>query len=85
MAGGPRVLLRAANAGCRLRYSPGALVFYRQHRKQMTQDVRGMARGYAVLMERTAQTITREPYHGMMRSFSAVNCVTVRCPWLLVG
>ena len=64
-------LLRAANAGCRLRYSPGALVFYRQHSKQMTQDVRGMDRGYAVLMERMAKTITREPYHGMLRSIRA--------------
>ena len=64
-------LLRAANAGCRFRYSPGALLFYRQHRKQMTQDVDGMARGYGVLIERMAQTITRQPYHDMLCSIRA--------------
>jgi len=64
-------LFRAANAGCRFRYSPGALLFYRQHRKQMTQDIHGMARGYEVLMERAEQTITREPYHTMLRSIRA--------------
>lgn len=64
-------LLRAANAGCRFRYSPGALLFYRVHRKQMTQDLHGMARGLEVLMDRVAQTITREPYHGMLRSIRA--------------
>jgi GT2 family glycosyltransferase len=64
-------LLRAANAGCRFRHSPGALLFHRQHRKQMTQDIQGMARGYEVLLERAEQMITREPYHGMLRSIRA--------------
>jgi len=64
-------LLRAANAGCRFRYSPRALVFYRQHHRQMSQDVERVARGYDVLLEQMEQTITREPYHGMLRSVRA--------------
>ena len=63
-------LFRAANAVCRFRYhrvrcsSTGT----DQH---MTQDINGMARGYAVLIERMAKTIMREPYRAMLRSIRA--------------
>lgn len=64
-------LLRCAHAGCRFRHSPGALLFYRIHGKQMTADSAGMDRGMDALMERSAKMVTREPYHGMLQSLWA--------------
>ncbi len=64
-------LFRAAYAGLQCRYTPGALVFYRQHGGQMSRHIAAMQRGMELLIEQAVQSVAREPHHGMLRSIRA--------------
>ncbi len=54
--------LRAAWSGCRFKYCPGSLCFYRKHAAQLNADRGAMVRGMEPALTRAYQYITREPY-----------------------
>jgi GT2 family glycosyltransferase len=54
--------LRAAVAGCRFRYCPGSLCFYRRRPGQMTSNAWAMMRGFEQVWTKACQYITTEPY-----------------------
>ena len=57
---------RAAWAGCRFRYSPGSLCFYRKRPGQMTANVMAMKRGGEAVWAKALGYITAEPYRSMI-------------------
>jgi glycosyltransferase involved in cell wall biosynthesis len=56
--------LRAAWVGCKFRYCPGSLVFYRKRPGQMTADMPAVMRGVEEVWAKALGYITREPYRG---------------------
>jgi GT2 family glycosyltransferase len=58
--------LRAAWAGCRFRYSPGALAFYQSRPGQMSADVDAMMRGIAAVWAKALTYVDREPYRSIL-------------------
>jgi GT2 family glycosyltransferase len=54
--------LRAAWSGCRFRYCPGSLCFYRRRSGQFSSNLRTMVRGTEPILTRARQYITAEPY-----------------------
>ena len=58
--------LRASWAGCRFRYCPGSLCFYRRYPSQMSANVRAMASGTEAVWEKALTYITQEPYHSAL-------------------
>lgn len=54
--------LRAAWLGCRFRYCPGSMCFYRRRPGQLSSDARAMVRGMEPVWIRAREYITREPY-----------------------
>src|SRR5207248_5736 len=54
--------LRAAWAGCRFRYCPGALAFYRSRPGQMSGDTPAMLRGIGDVWARALAYVDREPH-----------------------
>ncbi|HEY3107281.1 MAG TPA: glycosyltransferase [Chloroflexota bacterium] len=60
--------LRAAWAGCRFRYCPGALAFYRSRPGQMSADTPAMLRGIGEVWERALAYVDREPHRAALRA-----------------
>jgi glycosyltransferase involved in cell wall biosynthesis len=60
--------LRAAWAGCRFRYCPGALAFYRSRPGQMSGDTPAMLRGIGEVWERALAYVDREPHRTALRA-----------------
>ncbi len=60
--------LRAAWAGCRFRYCPGALAFYRSRPGQMSGDTPAMLRGIGEVWERALAYVDREPHRSALRA-----------------
>jgi glycosyltransferase involved in cell wall biosynthesis len=54
--------LRTAWAGCRFRYCPGSLCFYRRRPSQLTSSPRAALRGMEPVLIRAREYITQEPY-----------------------
>lgn len=54
--------LRAAWSGCRFRYCPGSLCFYRRRSGQLTSDPLAALRGMEPPLIRAHSYVTREPY-----------------------
>jgi hypothetical protein len=54
--------LRAAWVGCRFRYCPGSLCFYRRRPGQLSSDARAMTRGMESVWVWAREYIIREPY-----------------------
>jgi glycosyltransferase involved in cell wall biosynthesis len=54
--------LRAAWVGCRFRYCPGSLCFYRRRPGQMSSNARAMTKGMEPVWIRAQEYITEEPY-----------------------
>jgi glycosyltransferase involved in cell wall biosynthesis len=54
--------LRAAWVGCRFRYCPGSMCFYRRRPGQLSSDARAMTRGMESVWLRAREYIIREPY-----------------------
>jgi hypothetical protein len=58
--------LRAAWAGCRFRYCPGAYTFFQSRPGQMSGDRLAMAWGHRALFAKTLGYVDREPYRSMV-------------------
>jgi GT2 family glycosyltransferase len=54
--------LRAAWIGCRFRYCPGSMCFYRRRIGQLSSDAGAMVRGMEPVWIRAQDYITKEPY-----------------------
>lgn len=59
--------IRAAWAGCRFVYSPGAWCFHRRRPGQMSSDLRAMVNRTTVTLEKALRYIDREPYLTLAR------------------
>ncbi len=57
--------LRTAWAGCRFRYCPGSLCFYRKRSGQLSSNFRDVTRGMESVLTRAREYITREPYRAL--------------------
>jgi glycosyltransferase involved in cell wall biosynthesis len=58
--------LRAAWAGCRFKYCPGSLCFYRRRSGQLTADPLAAVRGMEPPLTKAQSYITREPYRSAL-------------------
>lgn len=58
--------MRAAWAGCRFKYSPGALAFYQSRPGQMSANVAAMLGGIAAVWVKALGYIDREPYRAIL-------------------
>jgi GT2 family glycosyltransferase len=60
--------LRAAVAGCRFRYCPGSLSFYRRRPGQMTSRRYGLLRDMEMTFAKALGYIEDEPYRGLLET-----------------
>ena len=58
--------LRAAWSGCRFKYCPGSLSFYRRRSNQLMSNSRAAVRGMEPVLVRAREYITQEPYRAIV-------------------